>query len=141
MVGGGDEHQAASRDDWSAVVLTARVRQSLLDEIGIFSQRDLPRVLTGVQVDGIQGPPRRRDRGIVVGIEKLPVAGETEVVVDPWIDRAAPTATIALAAAAGRNVFTREHELRDRIDRSPLELWKGRHSTAALPDHGHDIRK
>ena len=40
-----------------------------------FSQRHGPPVFTGVEIDGIQGAPRRLDRRITLGIEKPVVAG------------------------------------------------------------------
>src|SRR5687767_8627984 len=59
-----DEQQAAGGHDRPAVVLGAGVLEPLRGELGILAERDFPGVLTSVQVDRIQRPPRRRDRGV-----------------------------------------------------------------------------
>ena len=101
-----DEDQAAGGDDRAAVVLAAGILQSLRHELGILAERNLPRVLAGIQVDGVERAPRRRGCGIAVRVEELPVAGEAEGVVDQRVpgfgrgaSRRSPGSTMALTAA------------------------------------------
>src|SRR5262249_22203118 len=72
----GDEDQAAGGHDGAPVVLASRVLQALRGELGMLAERNLPRAFAGIEIDCVQGSPRRRDGGVAVGVEELLVSGE-----------------------------------------------------------------
>src|SRR3974390_2796568 len=76
VVGGADEKKAAGGDDWPAIVLGAGVFHALSWEFGVFTERNLPDVFAGVQIDGVERAPRGLDGGVTIGIEKAFVARE-----------------------------------------------------------------
>src|SRR5215471_10028650 len=71
-----DEKQTSSRHQWTTVILRPSIVQPLGREFGIFAEVDFPLVLAGIQIDGVECSPRRREGGIAIGIEKPSIAGE-----------------------------------------------------------------
>src|SRR2546429_1366306 len=45
-----DEEESTRRHDWPAIIFAAGVRRTFGSKLGIFTQRNLPRVLAGVEV-------------------------------------------------------------------------------------------
>src|SRR6516165_6306599 len=73
---GTDEQHSARCKDRTTIVFGSRISHAVCSEFGIVTERNLPKILTRVQVDGVECAPGRRDRGIAVRIKKLAVAGE-----------------------------------------------------------------
>jgi hypothetical protein len=74
--GGADEDQAAGGYDGAAVIFGAGIFHSLHSEFREFAEVDAPEVLTGGEIDGVEGAPGRGDGGIAVGIEEAAIPGE-----------------------------------------------------------------
>src|ERR1700722_19516338 len=63
-----DKYQPSSGHNWSTIVIRARIRHSLGNQLRIGSKRDLPQILSGIQINRAQGAPRRRSCRVSVGI-------------------------------------------------------------------------
>lgn len=66
--GRANKQYAAAGQNRAAVVLRAGVRLPFRHQLEVLAERDLPEILTGIQVDCIEGPPRRDDRRVAIGI-------------------------------------------------------------------------
>src|SRR5581483_1145946 len=66
-----DENQSSRGDNRASIALAACVLHALLRQLRIFAERDLPHIFAGVQVNGIESTPRRRDRRVAIGVQKL----------------------------------------------------------------------
>src|SRR6185369_9749452 len=72
--GGTDKDQTAGRHHGAAVVLRARGWDAAGLQFRIFTQRNFPFDLAGIQVHGVQGTPRRFDGWITFRIQPAPKA-------------------------------------------------------------------
>ena len=71
-----DEEDAAGGDNGAAVALRASVLHTLSGKVGVLTEGNFPEVLAGLEVDGVEGSPRRRDSGVAIGVKEFAVAGE-----------------------------------------------------------------
>src|SRR5882724_2990332 len=76
VVGCADEEKTASCDDRPAVIFRTGVAHSRRGQFRILAERNFPEVFAGVQIDGVQRSPWRKNCGITVWIKKAIVAGE-----------------------------------------------------------------
>ena len=122
-----DEHQTACCHNRPAVVLAARVLQTLGRELGIFTKGNLPRILTRIQINRVQGSPRRRNGGIPVWIEELVMSGEPVLRVERRRCRAGRSADDRFVALGD--------VLNDGVDVFGRQRRKRGHAAAAVEDH------
>src|SRR5581483_7721629 len=123
-----NKEQTAGRDDGSAVILRARVSHALRRKFRIFAQVNFPDVLAGVQVDCVQGAPRRGDRGVAVGIQEPTIPGQ------PIFHR-----------SKGRFwtrslfVFASEQKIDQGVELILVQVWKARHAALALSNGARNL--
>src|SRR5437773_11699634 len=70
-----DENQPAAGDDRSAVLFGSSNGNSVRGERVKLAERDAPAVFAGVEINGVQRPPRWLDRGIASRVSPTLIAG------------------------------------------------------------------
>ncbi len=126
---GGDEEQAAFRDDATAVVFGTRHRDAFLRQFPELAQSALPNMLTGIQVDGRQRSPGRRDRGVSVLVQELIIPDELISYVG----------SLHIIPGTRFHLFGAQQEVHDGGLFTGRQLRESGHHAFATPDDGFDI--
>jgi len=99
-----------------------------LGEFWVFAERDLPANLSLVEIDRVQGSPRRRDRRITVRIEKDLEPGTAVLEV------------IRIAARTLGDVAPRDEEIHKIVHGRVVEhRGERRHASRSLPNHLREL--
>src|SRR5215468_8318953 len=124
-----DKQEAASSDNRSTVIFAPGVCHTFGGKLGVFAERNLPDVLTGVEIDGIQRSARRSDGGISVEVIKSPISGESVAHGDEWL-------------AADKLLTLAAHQKVDECGELILsEVRKPLHSSLPVLDRSGDLRR